>query len=79
MAKVRNMHLRGTPEQVKAWKEESDFIGRNLSRIEEPGHLVIYALPPKRKSRKEKEEEAREERKRRGNGFTRTKKVDNDD
>lgn len=77
------MHLHGTPEQIKAWKEESDWIGRNVSRIEEPTHLVIYPIAPKKRSRPNKEEEAEDSQKparaRRGNGHTRNRKVDDDE
>ena len=79
MAKVRNKHLYGTPEQIKAWKEESDWIGRNMSRITEDGHLEIFAIPPKKRSRPKDEDEKAENkarRPRRGNGYNRYKEMD---
>lgn len=47
--KTRNLHIYGTPEYVQAIKEEYDFCARNATRMVAPGHLVVLALPPKRK------------------------------
>lgn len=75
------MHVYDTPERIKEIKEESDFIGRNVSRIDrdDPRHLTIYALPPKRRSKPKAEvdEEKGDERQtRRGNGYNRYKEMD---
>ena len=82
MAKIRNRHIYGTPEEIKRIKEESDYIGRNVSRIAKDGHLIIYALPPKKKKRpktEEKKESANKRRPRRGNGYNRYKEMYNHD
>lgn len=78
MAKVKNMYLRGTVEQVKGWKEESDFIGRNVSRITEGGKaLQIFAIAPqKRKKRPDEEKEKAARATRRGNGHSKYRNVD---
>lgn len=80
MAKIRNAHRYGTAEQVKAWKEEEDWNGRHISRIDpnDPGHLIVFAIPPKKKSKKKTDdsvENTRQHRPRRGNGFNRFKEV----
>jgi len=79
VAKVKNLHLYGTPEQVKAWKEEYDYSAKNQSRIdpENPGHLIVFAFPPKNKKEKKKVEESTEKgaRPRRGNGYSRHKNM----
>lgn len=79
MAKIKNQHIYGTPEEIKRIKEESDYIGRNVSRIAEDGHLIVFAIPPKRKSVKKKEEETdgkRTRAPRRGNGYNRYKEME---
>ena len=78
MAKVSNKRLYGTPAQVKAWKEESDFIGRNVSRITEDGRcLEIFAIAPKKRDKKRKDEEKEKtvRRPRRGNGYSKYKNL----
>lgn len=51
MAKARNYHVHGTVEQINRLKEEYEFLGR-VCRIEEPGHLIVLALPPKKEKKK---------------------------
>lgn len=78
MAKIKNKHVYGTPERIKEIKEECDYIGRNVSRIVEPGHLVIFAFPPKKRSRPKPEEEEKGKTARaarRGNGYDRYKEM----
>lgn len=80
MAKIKNAHRYGTPEQIKAMKEEEDWNGRHVSRIDpnDPGHLIVFAIPPKRKSKKKddgKDESSKQRRPRRGNGFNRFKET----
>lgn len=81
MAKIQNKHVYGTPERIKEIKEESDWIGRNVSRIdrENPGHLIVFAIPPKKRSRpktEETQEAGSPERKpRRSNGYSRYKEI----
>jgi hypothetical protein len=46
MAKAKNYHLYSTnPEQIARWKEEYEFIGRQVKRT--PEGLVVFALPQK--------------------------------
>lgn len=77
---MKNKHIYGSPERIKAIKEESDWIGRNVSRIdrEDPGHLIIYAIPPKKRSKPkvEEEETTKERRPRRGNGYNRYREME---
>jgi hypothetical protein len=47
MAKARNYHVRGSVEFINRLKEEYDWLGR-YAKIETPGHLVVFALPPKK-------------------------------
>lgn len=49
--KSRNYHVHGDAATVKRLLEEYEFIGRH-ARIVEPGHLVVYALPPKKEKKK---------------------------
>lgn len=90
--KVRNQHVYATPERIKQLHEECEWIGRNVSRIDPKnhGHLIIYALPPKKRTRKVVEnldkrkgvsedsenKVVRNLRPRRGNGYNRYKDID---
>lgn len=78
MAKIKNKHIYGTPEEIKRIKEESDYIGRNVSRIAKDGHLIIFAIPPKRRKPKQKvdEENTKTRPARRGNGYNRYKEME---
>lgn len=80
MAKIRNKHVYGTSEEIKRIKEEADWIGRNVTRIASDGHLIIFAIPPKKRTRPKKDEEEKVEQKgrapRRGNGYDRHKQMD---
>ena len=49
--KSRNYHFRGDAATVQRLKEEYEFIGR-YARIVEPGHLVVFAFPPKKEKKK---------------------------
>lgn len=61
-AKIKNRHVYGTPEFLRAMKEELDWNGRNDSEMLSDDHLVIYALPRKsKKSFKKKVERIRKE------------------
>lgn len=53
MAKTRNKHIYGTAEYIKAVKEDYDFSARNATRLVDPGHLIVLALPPKRSKPKD--------------------------
>ena len=80
VSKIRPKHVYGTAERIKQVHEECEWIGRNVSRIdpEDPGHLIIYAIPPKKKSRPKVESEEqpkRESRPKKGNGFNRFKEM----
>lgn len=72
MARISNLHLYGSPERLKALKEEYDYIARNATRMVAPGHLVVLALAPKAKKQKKgggEQEHHRESR--RTNGYSR--------
>lgn len=72
MASIKNKHVYGTPERINEIQAELEWIARwPVARLA-PGHLVVYALPP-RKPSKPKEEREKADRKRRGNGYNRTK------
>lgn len=60
MSKNKNHKLYGTPEQIKIWKEEIDFIGRD-SMIKD-GVLIVFAID-RRHGKKHKEKESRDKRK----------------
>lgn len=76
--KIKNRHVYDTPERIKEIKEESDWIGRNVSRIDpnNPRHLIIFAIPPKKRTKPKVDEERKTERRpRRGNGYNRYKEM----
>lgn len=78
MAKIKNQHHYASPARIKEMKEELDFIGRWVTQIDpdDPGHLIVYALPPKRKTKKQEAEEKKKDRQsRRGNGYDRYKEM----
>lgn len=77
MAKVKNAHYYATPERIREMKSEYDFIGRWVTKIDpgNPGHLIVYAVPPKKRDRKKEEKEVTA-RQRRGNGYNRYKEMD---
>ena len=56
MASVKNYHVYGSVDFINRLKEEYDWLGR-YSKIDKPGHLVVFALPPKKA--KEKVEDKR--------------------
>lgn len=47
MSKARNQHIHTTPEKAKELREEYEMIGRHCT-IEEPGHLIVFALTPRK-------------------------------
>lgn len=49
--KAKNYHVYGDAATVQRLKDEYDFIGR-YARITEPGHLVVFAYPPKKEKKK---------------------------
>lgn len=80
VTKIRNQHVYGTPERIREVHEECEWIGRNVSKIDadNPGHLTIYAIPPKRRSKpkpEEEEGEAKRSRPKKGNGYNRHKEM----
>ena len=80
MAKIKNKHIYAKPERIKEIKEELDFIAYWVTRIDpdDPGHLIVYALPPKKKSRPKRDDDEKTEsrRPRRGNGYNRYKEME---
>lgn len=66
MAKVRNYHVYGEVNFINRLKEDYDFLGRN-AKIVEPGHLVVFALPPRKE--KVKSDERSRNKDRRGSGL----------
>lgn len=64
--KARNLHIHGTVSEINRLREDYLFIGKYHVEIVEPGHLVVYALPPK-KEEKKKSDDKRGGRKQTGN------------
>lgn len=57
--KARNYHYHSDPATIERLKEEYEFLGRYV-KIESPGHLVVLALPPKKKKETKAEKAERE-------------------
>lgn len=82
-AKIKNLHLYGTPEELTLKKAEYDWAGRNATRYAEDGHLIVLALRPVKKTVKKSREKAVDENAtapqegkpltRKGNGHERVK------
>ena len=68
--KSRNYHYWGSVEKVNSLLEDYRFLGRS-AKIVEPGHLVVFALPPKEK--KEKKEHDKKDRVSRKNTYSTNK------
>lgn len=51
MAKTRNYNVYGSVDYINRLKEEYDWLGRQC-RIVAPGHLVVLALPERKKDTK---------------------------
>lgn len=47
MAKVKNYHVYGDAAKVERLRDEYEFLGR-YCKVVEPGHLVVFAHPPKK-------------------------------
>lgn len=62
--KIRNKHVYGTPEELRLVKEETDWIGRHQSYMEDENHLVILALPRKKEAKRKVRVEESEQPKR---------------
>ena len=72
MARIKNRHIYATPQRIKELKEEYDWMGTWVTQIDplDSGHLIVYAVPPKRRSKK-KADEAKDKQHRgprKGNG-----------
>lgn len=61
MAKTRNYNVYGTVDYINRLKEEYDWLGRQ-SKIVEPGHLVVLALPVKKVKEKSDKKHKRSSR-----------------
>lgn len=48
--KTNNYHFWGSEEDVKRLSEEYRYMGRHI--LVEPGHLTVFALPPKKVKKK---------------------------
>ena len=69
--KIKNKHVYATPARINEIAAETQWIGRHRYEIIDEGHIVIYALPARKKTKKEKSKEAAERKSRRGNGYRR--------
>lgn len=70
--KIKNKHVYATPQRIREIAEEEQWIGRHRYRVVDPEHIIIYALPERKKTKKEKRKEIEErKRSRRGNGYRR--------
>lgn len=57
--KVDNLHIYGSAEHLAALKADYDYSARNDTRMLDENHLVVLALPSKRK-KKVKDESGKE-------------------
>jgi len=55
--KVKNYHVYGTVEKINDLYDDYTFLGREAAVIE-PGHLVVYALPQRKRKEREEAEAA---------------------
>lgn len=63
--KIRNKHVYDTAVNIRAIKEELDWIARNDTELVDPCHLVVYALPRKPEKKKKQKEKGEPRGKRR--------------